>query len=886
MEYTLRFTCEDYDTLLIPLKLKYHEGEALVDVGVYGMRRIPLSEKQHLLDDVVVTATKVKFLFRNDTLVYNADAFRLSNGSMLDELIRQLPGAKLNEDGSIYINGRHVDNLLLNGRDFFKGKNKVMLDNLPAYKVNHVDVYEEETELNKVLKTNVQEGRYVMNVSLKRQYQIGWDGNAEVSAGTEDRYIARLFLMRSTPQSRISVYGNMNNINDSRKPGNSGDWSASDLGGGLTMTRTAGIDYGVYDKKTRFTVEGNAQVLYTDNDYTSRTSVQDFLSGGDMYERSWSEAQKKNFTISTSHKFFFKWGTNQQNNISIEPQFNYNKYNRSSDYLYGAFHENIRSNYALQDSLRRISASPQLLRILLNKQDYRKYEDGHSYNSGVDINSTLRLSQNSDDVLGWNLYTSYNNVLNASYDHTSLFYPSTPLDFRNRFLDTPNKSFSMGGDINYYRKVGTHRYLTVRPQYAIKHTYYNTTHALYRLEQLNDMSSEETELGLLPSSAEELLSALDVPNSYTATEYTTHHTGSVQFFFNRSIEKGNISLNLIGNANYLDKKMYYHGSTHTQKEYHSWFWTPFFEFKFESKNWKHIVKAKYYLEVSTPSLLDMMDVTYDSDPLNIRKGNPGLGNTSTHSIMLEYHERNWLDGTGEMLITWIGHKTIFNAISQGYVYNKETGVRTITPQNVDGNHITSIGAFLSTPLGKPKKLTIYDNICVNLTENTDLVGIDGASEPSKNSVYMYNLSNLMKLYYKLGKHQIGFTNTFSLSHYTGSRSDFNSFNANEFQYGLTAIVKLPFNMELSTDITEYVQRGYNDASMNTQELVWNARLSKSLLKESLILSLDGFDILGNLSNISFSVNGQGRTETWINSIPRYAMFHVVYRFHKQPKKRA
>jgi hypothetical protein len=144
----------------------------------------------------------------------------------------------------------------------------------------------------------------------------------------------------------------------------------------------------------------------------------------------------------------------------------------------------------------------------------------------------------------------------------------------------------------------------------------------------------------------------------------------------------------------------------------------------------------------------------------------------------------------------------------------------------------------------------------------------------------------MKLYYKLGKHQIGFTNTFSLSHYTGSRSDFNSFNANEFQYGLTAIVKLPFNMELSTDITEYVQRGYNDASMNTQELVWNARLSKSLLKESLILSLDGFDILGNLSNISFSVNGQGRTETWINSIPRYAMFHVVYRFHKQPKKRA
>jgi hypothetical protein len=835
------------------------------------------------MDEVVVTATKVKFLFRKDTLVYDASAFRLGEGSMLDELIRQLPGAELKEDGRIYVNHRYVNNLLLNGKDFFKGKNKVMLENLPAYKVRHVQVYEEDTELNKVLKEKVQEGRYVMDVTLKREYQIGWDGNAELSLGTDNRYTERLFLMRFTPHSRISVYGNMNNLNDSRKPGDSGEWSPSDLSGGRTATKTAGIDYGVYDKDSRFTAEGNTQVLHTDNEYSDRTSVQNFLTGGDTYERSWTHTNNRNFTLNSAHKFLLKWGDDRQHNISIEPRFNYNKYDRNSDYLYGAFNENIQSDYALQDSLRRVGTSTLLLKRLLNQQYKRKYEKGHSYNARVDINATLRLSKSSDDVLGWYAYASHDNARNESYDHTSLFYPSTSPDFRNRFFNTPDKGYTLGGDIKYYRKIGPHRDLTLRPLYAIKRTYRNTTHALFRLEQLNGMDSEESALGLLPSSTEELLSALDAPNSYTATEYTTLHTGGLQLFFKKSMEKSNLTFNLTGNANYQDKKMYYHGSTDIQKSYHSWYWTPSLVFKLESKDWKHIVKFNYNMAVSTPSPPDMMELTYDSDPLNIRKGNPSLRNTTTHELMLEYDERNWLDGTGEMLITWIGHRRILNAVSQGYIYNKETGVRTITPQNVNGNSVTSIGAFLSTPLGKSKKWTITDNLCFNFFDKTDMIGVEGATESEESTVHLYNVSNLMKLYYKLGKHQIGFTGSIELSHYTGSQSDFEKINTAEIQYGPSALLKLPFGMELSTDLTEHVHRGYSDASMNTRELVWNARLSRSFLKGSLILSLDGFDILGNLSNISYSLNGRGRTETWVNSIPRYAMLHVVYRFHKQPK---
>lgn len=73
--------------------------------------------------------------------------------------------------------------------------------------------------------------------------------------------------------------------------------------------------------------------------------------------------------------------------------------------------------------------------------------------------------------------------------------------------------------------------------------------------------------------------------------------------------------------------------------------------------------------------------------------------------------------------------------------------------------------------------------------------------------------------------------------------------------------------------------------MNTDDLVWNAQLSKSILKGRLTFALVGYDILGQLSNITYSVNSQGSVETWRNVIPRYGMVRVIFRFNKQPKKK-
>ncbi|MCC8147247.1 MAG: carboxypeptidase-like regulatory domain-containing protein [Bacteroidales bacterium] len=165
--YILRFSNVGHETTFVPLKLK--KNQTFVDMGNVIMKR-----SVNQLTEVVVNATKIKMVVDKDTVIYNADAFQLSEGSMLDNLIKQLPGVELNEDGQILVNGRFISSLLLNGKDFFKGDPKVALENLPAYMVNKVKVYEKEREDAYLTKNKVDmDKELVMDVNLKKQYSIG-----------------------------------------------------------------------------------------------------------------------------------------------------------------------------------------------------------------------------------------------------------------------------------------------------------------------------------------------------------------------------------------------------------------------------------------------------------------------------------------------------------------------------------------------------------------------------------------------------------------------------------------------------------------------------------------------------------------------------------------
>ena len=164
--YIFRIAYEGFQIACVDYKLERIGGrEYERELPPFYLKPKP---KEKTMDEVVVTASKVKFYYKGDTLVYNADAFVLAEGSMLDALIKQLPGMELKSDGRIYHEGKFVDDLLLNGKKLFSHDRRLLLENLPAYTVKEVAVYDKQTEENEWLgRKDETTQRHVVDVRLK-----------------------------------------------------------------------------------------------------------------------------------------------------------------------------------------------------------------------------------------------------------------------------------------------------------------------------------------------------------------------------------------------------------------------------------------------------------------------------------------------------------------------------------------------------------------------------------------------------------------------------------------------------------------------------------------------------------------------------------------------
>ncbi len=221
--YFLKFVNKAYEEKIVPFTLKPGRNRQ-VDLPLVFIKR-KQTLRQRTLGEATVTATKIKMFHRGDTVVYNADAFNVADGSMLDELIKQMPGVELKRTGEIFVNGKKIDYMLLNGKDFYRGNNKIMLENLPYYMVQDIKVYNKTTLRSIYTGEENAKKDFVMDVNMKRQYREGYIANAEVGVGTEDAYLARLFGLRFTDHSRLSLIGNLNNLNTATTPAADGTWA-------------------------------------------------------------------------------------------------------------------------------------------------------------------------------------------------------------------------------------------------------------------------------------------------------------------------------------------------------------------------------------------------------------------------------------------------------------------------------------------------------------------------------------------------------------------------------------------------------------------------------------------------------------------------------------
>lgn len=313
--YTIEAETEGYDVGYINVELSnLGRRETKLDLPDLCLKRA------RRLEEVTVTASKVKFYHKLDTLVYDATAFQLAEGSMLDALVSQLPGVELKDNGQIFVNGKYVESLLLNGRDFFGKDNQLMLDNLGAYAVKDISVYERKGKTSEFYGRDMGDKDFVMDVRLKREYQHGWMVNIEGGAGSEERYLGRLFGLHFTPYSQIALFGGINNVNDQRKPGQNTTWSPDKMPKGSQKTSQAGIDYNVSFNRMQNTINGNLTFSHVTDHSVSNTQRTNLLPSGNTYDYMFNNARQRTTKVNQYNNLYLR---SKYVSTSITDRFNY-----------------------------------------------------------------------------------------------------------------------------------------------------------------------------------------------------------------------------------------------------------------------------------------------------------------------------------------------------------------------------------------------------------------------------------------------------------------------------------------------------------------------------------------------------------------------------------
>ena len=801
--------------------------------------------KDVALGEVVVRGTRVQLAYRGDTIVYDASAFNLPEGSMLDALIRQMPGAELKDDGTIYVNGRKVDYLLLNGKEFFKGKNKIMLENLPYFTVKEVKVYHKSTERSEMLGRDVEPKDFVMDVGLKREYARSYIANAEAGIGTDSRWAARAFGLYFDDHTRVALFGNANNVNENRRPGSQGDWSPAKMERGLLATKQAGLSIQTEANERRVLNDFDATVTWSDADNERHSATETFASAGNITGGSSAASRAKDFSTSVA------------NNLRLR-----------------SLHITSRNNLSYSNSRNSSWGADSTLRDTLMNSAWSM---GQGRSRRVAVNGMTGWTP----TLPWGDFIN----LNATYSWQrsrpseqfglshSRYASGQPTDVRNYYADAPEESYEYTLGLGYMLELPKGWYVEPKAEYGQQRQSASTSR--YRLERLGDRWAGAT--GFLPSTRDSLQAAFDWDNSDWSNSLTRTYTATL------TLQKAteNMEFFLVLPLGFSRERLHFNDydidtvATRTYRQF-----SPWLDFSYRKGGQRH--SLSYEMQTTQPDFASLMPGDDTTNPLARSVSNPNLKATTEHTASWQSTFR-----CDSARLTWhVGADVtvVSNAVGRRTSYNTATGAYTYMDDNVQGNWDLNFKTGVNGTLGARRRLRYVADANAKYTHSVDFDVAYDTPSALLSTVKTLRAGLSLRLAYTMGKLTAGLSGKLDSRHSRSRREGFEPIDVFDYQYGANLQYTIPLlALNLSTDIKMFSRRGYGSPEMNTDDLAWNAQLSRSFLKGRLTAKVTAYDILRQISTKAFSINAQGRTETRYNCIPRYVMLSLAWKFTQKAK---
>ncbi len=829
--YLLHITFIGYDPLYQPLQITGKKNP--VNVG-----KLELSDGAIELGEAVVIGKAPEVTVRNDTVEYNADSYKVTEGSVLEDLLKKMPGVEVDSEGKITVNGKEVKKVMVDGKEFFSDDPKVASKNLPAKMIDKLQVLDKKSDMAQMTGFDDGEEETVINLTVKPGMKQGWFGNAYGGYGSKDRYEGNAMVNRFVNNDQITFMGGANNTNNmgfsdlastmfSGMGGGGGRRGGFGAGSGITSSGNAGLNFSKEFKPDKLTLGGNTRYSHSDNDARSKSDRQNILPGdSSSYDN--SEAMSRTKSDNFGVDFRLEWKPDTMTQLIFRPSFS----------LSHSMNDNFSDATTLDNE-----------RDTVNTNKSSNYSESNGYNLNASIDFSRKLNNKgrvfSATLSGGNS-DSYSDGMNRSdivYFNQTDALKNSIIDQRSRY---DNKGFNYRVYVSWVEPIGHNNFIQAtysisqRKQEALKNVYnqdadgiYNVLDSAYSQSYRNNFISQRASLSFKSQRAKfNYTIGLNLDPSYSSSENFVGDTTLSK------ITRKVVNLSPMAQFNYMFDK-------------------------------RTNLRIMYNGRTSQPSMTQLQPVADISDPTNITIGNPDLNPRYTNNVFIRFQQFTPEKQRAFMIMA--NGSYIINDIVSYTSYNQETGVKTTTYKNVNGNYSGNVRMMLNTPL-KNKKFSI------NSMTMASFANSNGYINEEKNTNRNLILSERGGIDFRSSYLDLGVNGNIRYNATSNSLQKEN--NQNTFNYGAGGYttIYLPLNFKIESDVNWSTNSGYGDG-FKQNEVLWNASASKSFLKNNQgTLRFKIYDILQQRSNISRSVTASYIQDSEYNTLGSYFMVHFIYRF--------
>ena len=867
-KYLLKITSVGYKPTVKRIQISEDKNLAMGNV-VIGADAI-------MLKGAVVTAMAQKVSLKEDTFVYNSAAYRTPEGSVVEELVKRLPGAEVSDDGTIKINGKEVKKILVDGKEFMTGDTKTALKNLPTSIIDKIKAYDEKSDLSKVTGIDDGEEQTVLDFGVKKGMNKGVISNIDLGVGNKNRYNMRGMGGYFANNNRFMLFANANNTSDRGFGGGPGRgfWGGAN---GLNASKMIGANYN-YELKDKFKFNTSLRWNHSDGDVWSSRSSENFMGTSSSFSNSLSQSYSR--SNSWNGNIRLEWMPDSMTNILFRPSISWSTSDGLSGSQSASYNKDpytITSKDPLsEEGIEELDKAEAMVNSQLT--------NGITYSDNNNINGMLQINRklgNKGRNITFRVDAKYtdNDSKSISLNNAKLYLVQTAEGKdstyqTNRYNLTPSKNYSYAGQLTYSEPLWKATFLQF--SYKFTYSYSKSDRSTYDFSKYA-MSGDHEYRGwdsYLNPFAGHLNDYRDDDLSRFSEYRNYNHDIQVMMRFIR--QKYNLNFGVMVQPQQSKYIQDYQG-VHVDTVRNVVNVSPTLDFRYRFSKMSNL-RINYRGTTSQPSISQLLDITDNSDPLNISMGNPGLKPSFTQNFRLFYN--NFVQNHNKGIMTFVNFSTTNNSISNKVTYDETTGGRITRPENINGNW-NAMGAFMfNCSIDSAGVWNINTGAHANYNNYVSYLSLDKKSDSQKNTTRSITWRQNLSFSYRNDWAEFSLDGTLTYNKAKNKLQPTSNLETWQFSYGPSMTLTAPWGTSLNSSLSINSRRGYNDSSMNTDEFVWNAQLSQGFLKgKPLTIMLQFYDLLRQQSTFSRAISATSRTDTEYNAINSYAMLHVVYRLN-------